>query len=34
VIGCENDALDCGLPVEVTFDDVTPEVTLPQFRLV
>jgi uncharacterized protein len=34
VIGCENDALACGLPVEVTFDDVTPEVTLPKFRLV
>ena len=34
VIGCENDELDCGLAVEVTFDDVTPEVTLPKFRLV
>jgi len=34
VIGCENDALACGLAVEVTFDDVTPEVTLPKFRLV
>jgi uncharacterized protein len=33
VIGCENDALACGLAVEVTFDDVTPEITLPKFRL-
>jgi uncharacterized OB-fold protein len=24
--------LALGLPVEVTFDDVTPEVTLPKFR--
>jgi uncharacterized OB-fold protein len=32
VIGCENDALACGLAVEVTFDDVTPETTLPKFR--
>jgi hypothetical protein len=34
VIGCRNDALACGLPVEVTFDDVTPEISLPKFRLV
>ena len=34
VIGCENYALACGLAVEVTFDDVTPEITLPKFRLV
>ena len=34
VIGCENEELDCGLAVEVTFDDATPEVTLPKFRLV
>jgi uncharacterized OB-fold protein len=34
VIGCDNDALACGLAVEVTFDEVTPEVTLPKFRLV
>ena len=33
VIGCENDALACGLAVAVTFDDVTPEITLPKFRL-
>jgi hypothetical protein len=34
VIGCENDALACGVAVEVTFDEVTPEMTLPKFRLV
>jgi len=34
VIGCENDALACGAAVEVAFDDVTPEITLPKFRLV
>jgi hypothetical protein len=34
VVGCANDALACGLAVEVTFEDVTPEVTLPKFRLV
>ena len=27
------DAIQVGLPVEVVFDDVTPEVTLPKFRL-
>ena len=34
VVGCANEALACGLAVEVTFEDVTPEVTLPKFRLV
>jgi uncharacterized OB-fold protein len=34
VVGCENDTLACGLAVEVTFDEVTPEMTLPKFRLV
>ncbi len=33
VIGCDNAELDCGLAVEVTFDDITPEVSLPKFRL-
>jgi uncharacterized protein len=33
VIGCKNDALACGAAVEVIFDDVTPEITLPKFRL-
>jgi uncharacterized OB-fold protein len=34
VVGCKNEELRCGAAVEVTFDDVTPEVTLPKFRLV
>jgi len=33
VVGCSNDELDCGLEVEVVFDDVTPTITLPKFRL-
>ena len=33
VIGCDNAELDCGLAVEVAFDDITPEVSLPKFRL-
>jgi hypothetical protein len=33
-MGCEKEDLDCGLAVEVAFDDVTPEVTLPKFRLI
>lgn len=32
VIGIPNDDLRLDLPVEVFFDDVTPEVTLPKFR--
>jgi hypothetical protein len=32
VVGIPNDHLKVGLPVEVTFDDITPEVTLPRFR--
>ena len=31
VIGCAPDAVRIGMPVEVVFDDVTPEVTLPKF---
>ena len=34
IIGCRNDELTCGAAVEVAFDDVTQEVTLPKFRLV
>ncbi len=33
VVGCKNEALFCGAPVEVTFEAVTSEVTLPKFRL-
>jgi uncharacterized OB-fold protein len=32
VVGCAPDAVRIGLPVEVVFDDVTPEVTLAKFR--
>ena len=31
--GCAPDDVRAGMRVEVTFEDVTPEVTLPQFRL-
>jgi uncharacterized protein len=31
VVGCPNDALRVGMAVEVVFDDVTEEVTLPRF---
>ena len=32
VVGCRPDQVRIGMPVEVVFDDVTPEVTLPKFR--
>ena len=32
VVGCENEALRVGLPVEVVFEKVNDEVTLPRFR--
>jgi uncharacterized OB-fold protein len=32
VVACEHDALRVGLPVEVVFDKVNDEVTLPRFR--
>ncbi|MEN6616880.1 MAG: Zn-ribbon domain-containing OB-fold protein, partial [Syntrophorhabdus sp.] len=31
IVGCPNDDIKIGMPVEVVFDDVTPEVTLPKF---
>ena len=34
VADCTPDQLEIGMPVEVVFDDVTPEVTLPKFRRV
>lgn len=33
VVDCPPDQLQIGMPVEVTFEDVTPEVTLPKFRV-
>jgi uncharacterized OB-fold protein len=32
ITGCTPDAVQVGMPVEVTFDDVTPEITLVKFR--
>lgn len=32
VVECENDDIYRGMPVEVVFEDVTDEVTLPKFR--
>jgi uncharacterized OB-fold protein len=34
LVDVPNEELRLGLPVEVAFDDVTPEVTLPKFRRV
>ena len=33
IVGCSPAEVTCDLPVEVVFEDVTPEVTLPKFRL-
>ena len=32
IVGCAPDAVRIGMPVEVTFEDVTPEITLAKFR--
>jgi uncharacterized OB-fold protein len=32
VVGCSLDELQLGMPLEIVFDDVTPEATLPKFR--
>jgi uncharacterized OB-fold protein len=32
VVGCAPDAVRTGMPVEVVFEDVTPEITLAKFR--
>jgi uncharacterized OB-fold protein len=32
IVGCAPDAVRIGMPVEVVFDDVTADVTLPKFR--
>jgi len=32
VVDCPSDELAIGMPVEVVFDEVTPEITLPKFR--
>jgi hypothetical protein len=33
VVGCSNDAVKVGDRLEVVFDAVTPEITIPKFRL-
>ena len=32
IVGCANEDIYIGMPVEVVFDDITNEVTLPRFR--
>jgi uncharacterized OB-fold protein len=32
IVGCSNSALQIGMPLEVTFEDITDEVTLPKFK--
>ena len=32
VVGCKNEEIYIGMPVEVIYDDITPEVTLPKFK--
>jgi uncharacterized OB-fold protein len=32
IVECDFDELKCDMPVEVVFDPVTPEITLPRFR--
>lgn len=34
IVGCRNEDLRVGLPVEVVFEDVTSEITIPKFKLV
>ena len=34
LVGVRNDEIRVGMAVEVVFDDVTPEITLPRFRRV
>jgi uncharacterized OB-fold protein len=32
IVGCANDDLRIGMPLEVTFEDITDEVSLPKFK--
>jgi uncharacterized OB-fold protein len=32
IVGCSNSELQIGMPLEVTFEDITDEVTLPKFK--
>lgn len=31
LVGCLNEEIKCDMPVKVTFDDVTDDITLPRF---
>jgi uncharacterized OB-fold protein len=32
VVGCRTDQVACGMPVEVTWEDITREFSLPKFK--
>ena len=32
IVGCAPEDVKIGMPVQVSFEDVTPEVTLPKFK--
>jgi len=32
IVGCANENIHIGMPVEVVFDDITDEITLPKFK--
>jgi hypothetical protein len=32
IVGCAPDRVAIGMPVEVTFEDVTPQISIPRFR--
>ena len=32
IVGCENDAIYCDMAVEVVFEDVTDDISLPKFK--
>ena len=33
IVNCDHDSIEIGARVEVVWDDVTPEFTLPKFQL-
>lgn len=32
IVGCKNEEIKCDMPVEVVYEDVTPEFSLPKFK--
>jgi uncharacterized OB-fold protein len=32
IVGCDPEALEVGTPVEIVYDDINDEITLPRFR--